>query len=108
MLNEVNVKIKLIRSKNAFCLMVAAAKVHITHASMFVRKVKLMPFVFLPHAKTLDNGTAKYLTRRVVCKSFVVRQDYRDVSHEKKFCGQLPTRVVVGVESRAFNGNREL
>ena len=108
MLNEVNVKIKLIRSKDAFCLMGTAAKVQIVHASMFVRKVKLMPSVFLAHAKTLENGTAKYPIRRVVCKSFAVPQNYRDVSHEKLFSGQLPTRVVVGlVNNRAFNGHLE-
>ena len=45
MLNEVGVKIKLIRSRDAFCLMGAASKVRIIHASMFVRKVKLMPLV---------------------------------------------------------------
>jgi len=49
MLNEVGVKIKLIRSKNAFCVM-GNGKVVITHASLFVRKVKFMPSVFLAHA----------------------------------------------------------
>ena len=44
-LNEIGVKIKLIRSKNAFCVM-GAGKAVITHASLFVRKVKLMPSVF--------------------------------------------------------------
>ena len=108
MLNEVGVKIKLIRSKDTFCLMGAAAKVKILHTSMFVRKVKLMPSVFLAHAKTLESGTAKYPIRRVVCKSFAVPQHYLDVSHEKLFSGQLPTRVVVGlVDNRAFNGDRE-
>ena len=41
MLNEVGVKIKLVRSKDSFCLMGAASKVKIMHASLFVRKVKL-------------------------------------------------------------------
>jgi len=50
MLNEVGVKIKLIRCKDAFCLM-GACKAKILQASMFVRKVKLMPSVFLTHAK---------------------------------------------------------
>ena len=109
MLNEIGVKIKLVRSKDAFCLMGAtAAKVKIVHASMFVRKVKLMSSVFLAHAKTLENGTAKYPVRRVVCKTFAVPQNYRDVSHEKLFSGQLPTRLVVGlVNNRAFNGHLE-
>jgi len=109
MLNEVGVKIKLIRSNNAFCLMGDAAyKVKIMHASLFVRKVKLMPSVFLAHAKALERGTAKYPIRRVVCKSFTIPQNYRDVNHEKLFSGQLPTRMVIGlVDNRAFNGDRE-
>ena len=107
MLNEVGVKIKLIRSKNAFCVM-GAGKAVITHASLFVRKVKLMPSVFLAHAKTLERGTAKYPIRRVVCKSFAIPRHYLDVSHEKLFSGQLPTRVVIGlVSNQAFNGHAE-
>jgi len=45
MLNEVGIKIKLIRSKNAFCVM-GNGKVVITHAYLFVRKVKIMPSCF--------------------------------------------------------------
>ena len=109
MLNEVNVKIKLVRSKDAFCVMSDAdCKVMITKAAMFVRKVKLSPSVFLAHAKALENGTAKYPIRRVVCKSFTVPNGFRDISHEKLFSGQLPTRLVVGlVTNQAFNGHRE-
>ena len=108
MLNEVGVKIKLIRSNDAFCVMGdAACKVKITHASLFVRKAKLMPSVFLAHAKALERGTAKYPIRRVVCKSFTIPQNYLDVNHEKLFSGQLPTRIVIGlVDNRAFNGDR--
>jgi len=44
MINEVGVKIKLTRSRDDFCLMGAmVGKVQIAQASMFVRKVKLMP-----------------------------------------------------------------
>jgi len=82
MLNEVGVKIKLIRSKDAFCLM-GACTAKILHTSMFMRKVKLMPSVFLAHAKTLARGTAKYPMRRVVCNSFTIPQNYLDVSLEK-------------------------
>jgi len=41
MINEVGVKIKLVRSKDAVCVM-GAGKVQVSHASLFVRKVKLM------------------------------------------------------------------
>jgi len=105
MLNEVGVKIKLVRSKDSFCLMVAASKVKIMHASLFVRKVKLTPSVFLAQAKTLERGSAKYPIRRVVCKLFTIPQNHMDVSHEKLFSGQLPTRFMIGLmDNRAYNG----
>ena len=78
------------------------AEVQIVHSSMFVRKVKLMPSVFLAHAKTLERSPAKYPIRRVVCKSFTIPQNYLDVSHQKLFSGLLPTRIVIGlVDNRA-------
>ena len=81
-------------------------KVQIVQASMFVRKVKLMPSVFLAHAKTLERSPEKYPIRRVVCKSFTIPQNYLDVSHEKLFSGQLPTRIVIGLVG-AYNGDRQ-
>jgi len=105
MLNEVGLKIKLIRSKHVFCVM-GAGKAVITHASLFVQKVKIMPSVFLAHAKTLERGTAKYPIRRVLCKTFVIPEYYLDVTHEKLFSEQLPSHVVVGlVTNQAFNGH---
>jgi len=57
LLNEVHVKIKLVRSRNSFCLMSAEEfKVKIENAIMFVRQVKLSLSVFLAHAKALDNA----------------------------------------------------
>ena len=64
MLNEVGMKIKLVRSKDDFCFMGAAdMKLQLTrHASLFVQKVKLSPStrVFLANAKTLEKSTEKY------------------------------------------------
>jgi hypothetical protein len=107
MLNEVTAKINLIRSKDAFCLMSADPfAVKIVSAIVYVRKVKLSPSVFLAHAKVLENSNAKYPIRRAVCKTFTIPAGFLDVSHEKLFSGQLPTRLVVGlVDNAAFNGN---
>ena len=85
MIHEVGIKIKLTRIRDDFCLMGAmVGKVQIVQASVFVSKVKLMPSVFLAHAKTLERSPAKYPIRRVVCKSFAIPQNYLDVSHEKR------------------------
>jgi len=109
LLNQVDMKIKLIRSNDNFCLMGAAdAKIVVTHASLFVRKVKPSSSVFLSHAKNLETATAKYPIKRVVCKRFQVPVNYLDCSHEKLYTGQLLTRIVIGlVDNRAFNGSRE-
>jgi len=91
MINEVGVKIKLTRSRDDFYLMGAmVGKVQIVQASMFVRKVKLMPSVFLVHTKTLECSLAKYPICRVVCKSFMIPQNYLDVSHKKLFPVKCP------------------
>ena len=63
MLNEVGIKVRLVRSKDAFSLLgdtPGDAKIEITHASLFVRKAKISPLVFLTHAQALQNSTAKY------------------------------------------------
>jgi hypothetical protein len=109
MLNEVNTKIKLIRSKDAFCLSAIggqAFKVNISSAAMLIRKVKVSPSIYLAHAKTLENGMAKYPIRRVICKTFTIPAGFMNLSQEKLFSGQLPTRLVLGcVDNRAFNGD---
>jgi len=68
LVNEVTVKIKLVRSKDAFCIMSANDhKAVVVKSILFVRKVKLSASVVLAHAKALENNTAKYPIRRVVC-----------------------------------------
>ena len=107
MLNEVATKIKLVRSKKEFVLMSAANfLVKIVSAVMYVRKVKLSPSVFRAHGKAVERANAKYPIRRVICKSFTVPAGFLDVSHEKLFSGQMPSRLVVGiVRNDAFNGS---
>ncbi len=108
MLNGVDMKIRLVRSKDAFALMAADAsfKIRITEASLFVRKVKLSPSIQLAHIKALEKGTAKYPIRRVDTKVFSVPKGNLTANQENLFLGQLPKRLVVGmVESAAFNGS---
>jgi len=106
LLNEVNVKIKLVRSRNTFCLIGANEfRVKIESAIMFMRKVKLAPSVFLAHAKALENSTAKYPIRRAVCKTVRIPNTFRDINIEKLFSGQLPSCLIIGlVANAAFNG----
>ena len=109
MVNEVNTKLKLHRSRDTFSIQHNGAfKVVILSAVLYVRKIKLLPSVFLAHAKILETSNAKYPIRRVVCKSFTIPTGFLDASHEKVFSGQLPSRLVIGlVENQSFNGHKQ-
>ncbi|GFW87798.1 uncharacterized protein F54H12.2 [Trichonephila clavipes] len=58
LLNLVDAKIKMNRTKPDFCLMSTKTrepnKVVLQHASLFIRKVKVNPGVSLGHAKALE------------------------------------------------------
>ena len=108
--NEVNVKVRLVRNKDSFCLMSGEAnpsyKVKHISAVLLIRKVQLSPSVFLAHARALESGLAKYPIKRVICKIDTILAGNLDVNHEKLFTGQLPSRLVIGsVDNDAFNEN---
>lgn len=108
--NDISLRIRLVRNKDAFCLMSSTPddnyKINISACKIYVRKVKLSPSVFVAHAKALEVGNAKYPIRRVVCKTFTVPRGNLDFSQENLFTGQLPTRLVLGcVDNDAYNGS---
>ena len=67
LLNGVNLRLKLNRAKNAFCLVSSAAgpnfKVVITEAILYVRKVKIASSIALGHAAALKQSTAKWTVK---------------------------------------------
>ena len=109
MINEINVKIKLTRNKDSFCLMTSEDeqyRIKIVNAVMRIRKVKVSSSVYLAHANVLESSTAKYPIKRVICKTFTVSSGYLDFIQEKLFSGQLPTRLIIGcLDNKAFNGD---
>ena len=107
MINNVPIHLKLIRSKNAFCIMAGANnfKVKITKAVLFVRRVNLAESVFNAQQAALSLAQAKYPIKRVVCKYFQVANGSTSTNCENLFQGQTPTRIIIGcVDSDAFNG----
>jgi len=107
MLNEVTVNIKLHPSNANFCLMGDGAfKVDITHAKMYVHRVKISPSIYLAHANALEHGTAKYPIKRVVCKAETLAGGILSTSIERLFSGQLPSRLIIGfVTNKAYSGH---
>jgi len=112
LLNEVELRVILSRSKSEFCLLGTAGgnySVKITDASLFVRKVRLNPKILLSHASILNQTTAKYPLTLVETKSFVIGANVRNKSFDNIYLGQLPKRLVIGfVSNRAYNGDLTL
>ena len=74
LLNGVSVKIRLVRSKEAFSLMACGQNpdynVQILDAVLLARNAVLSATVQMAHIKALDKGTAKYPMRPVDCKVY--------------------------------------
>ena len=89
LLNGVSVKIRLVRSKDAFSLMAGGAnpdyKVRIVDAVLFVRKAVLSSTVAMAHIRALEKGTAKYPLRPVDCKVYSIPQGAMSSTHENLF-----------------------
>ena len=108
-LNRVNLRIKLNRAKNSFCLLSSAAgadfKVVITEAILYVRKVKVASSIILGHAAAPRQTPAKYPIRRVDCKVLSIPGGFSTFTPDNLFLEHIPKRLVlVLVGTEAFNG----
>lgn len=112
LLNGVEVRLRLVRSKDSFCLMNTSTtdyKLHISEATLLVRRVKVSPAVLIAHAKALSTTTAKYPITRVEIKTFTMHSGIVGDSLENVILGQLPKRIIIGfVDNKAFNGAKNL
>ena len=70
LLNQVEMKIKLRRSRDVFALtgVTDTFKIKIKDISLFVRKVQLSPSIRMGHVKALEKTSSKYPIRRVEVK----------------------------------------
>ena len=110
LLSGVNLRLKLNRAKNSFCLVSSAVnpqfKVVITQAILYVRKVKVAPTISLGHAAALKQATAKYPIHRIECKVLSIPGGFPTFTPDNIFLGQIPKRIVLGlVDSEAYNGS---
>lgn len=107
LLNMVDMKIKLIRSKPEFCLLGDGTfRVCLEYVSLFVRKVRVSPGVVLGHGKSLEKTTAKYPITRVLCKTYSIPAGNMTFVQDNIFTGQMPKRIIIGcVDNDAFNGD---
>lgn len=113
LINGVEMGVRLIRSKDSFCLMqprdAIDRKVIIKDIALLVRRVKVSPTVLINHAKSLSQTTAKYPISRVEVKSFILHSGINNETLDNIIIGQIPKNVIIGfVENAAFNGSKQM
>jgi hypothetical protein len=107
LISNVNVTVKLTRSKPEFYLMGKSEKHFITIEETFlrVRRVKISPSIMLEHAMALEKTTAKYPIKRVVVKQFTLPYNASKASINGICSGIMPTRVLVSfLHNKDYDG----
>ena len=109
LINGVDVKIRLVRSKAAFTPMAGGAnpdyRITIVNATLFAKKATLNPTVQMAHIKALEQSTVKYPMQSVDCKVYSIPAGARSHTHENLFLGTLPKRMVMCcIDNDAYNG----
>ena len=105
LLNHVDLKIKLRRSRDVFAIMADADnyKIKIKDLALFVRNVQLSPAVRMGHVKAFEKTSCKY--PRVEVKVDTVPRGNMNYVQDNMILGQVPKRLVIGcVDSDALNG----
>ena len=106
-LGAVPIKIKLVRSRDPFCLVSSAEspnfKVVIEECLFRVRRVNVAPSIILAHSQSLQQTTAKYPINSIDCKVVSVPRGNMSGNQPNIFQGALPNRIVIGmVDADAF------
>ena len=106
--NCVGLRIKLSRSKSAFCVHSDKDfQVKITKATLHIREVDVAPTILNKHNGRLNKGErAKYPLRRSDNRRFNVPQGNLSFGNASIVTGQIPRRIVISsVTSKAFQGD---
>ncbi|XP_069077593.1 uncharacterized protein F54H12.2-like [Pleurodeles waltl] len=108
LINGMDLKIKLNRNKDTFCLISGNAeqyKLVILSASLFAKRVKVSPSIRLAHADALQLSNAKYVIERVALKIFSIPAGTSLTQQQNLFLGHLPKLIIRGfVDNTAFSG----
>ena len=97
-LGAVPIKIKLVRSRDPFCLVSSAEnpnfKVVIEECLFRVRRANVAPSVIMTHSQSLQQITAKYPINRIDCKVVSVHWGNMAGNQPNIFQGGLPNGIV--------------
>ncbi|CAC5392261.1 unnamed protein product [Mytilus coruscus] len=113
LLNMVDVKLKLFRSKPSFCLMSseddADYDVVIEDIVVKVCKIKVNPAIIFAHSEALKSTNAKYPYTKTVMKHITLMMGSTNAVLENIFQDVKPKRIIMGLTStNAVNGDYQL
>ncbi|XP_025156045.1 uncharacterized protein F54H12.2-like [Harpegnathos saltator] len=111
LINGVEVRMRLVRLKDSFCLMEenTMSRIRILDATLLIRRARINPGILLAHMKMLTRTTAKYSLTRVEVKSFTIHSGVVEETLNNVILGQIPKRIIVGfVDNKTFNCARHL
>ncbi|XP_025154189.1 uncharacterized protein F54H12.2-like [Harpegnathos saltator] len=111
LINGVEVRMRLVRSKDSFCLMEGntMSRIRILDATLLIRRARINQSILLTHTKMLTRTIAKYPLTRVEVKSFTIHSGVVGETPDNVILGQIPKRIIIGfVDNKAFNGVRPL
>ena len=110
LISQVDVNIKLIRSKSEFHLMSETdndtSRVIIEDAVLYVRRVKVSPGTILEHEKQLMTQNALYPVQHTQMSSYTIPTGSISHIRDGLFRGHMPKMVIFGmVDNKAYNGD---
>ncbi|XP_023232096.1 uncharacterized protein LOC111631979 [Centruroides sculpturatus] len=111
LINGVDVRIKLERSKDAFALMANSDnyQIRLKNIMLKVNRIEVSPSILLGMEKTLENSVIKMPYRRVNIKVFTLSKGILSSNISNAIIGQIPKRIIIGlVRNNAFNGQIDL
>lgn len=111
--NGLDLKIKLVRAKAAFCLhahqQVGAPqryRVNIYNPTLWITKAKVLPHVFVGQNQHMDVDPARYFLTRDVTKPIPIPIGTTSFTMDNVTTGQLPKRLICGfIRNDAFDGD---
>ncbi len=95
--SNVDLKIKLIRSKTAFNLIGDDAQTFksvITQAVLYTRRIKLNPAVYMAQEKALAHSNFRYPLKRRSLQSYVISAGHSSKVFDNLYLSQIPNKIL--------------
>lgn len=109
LINQVDLKIKLYRTSNNFCLVTgddSEYKVKIEDIYILVKKIRVNPAVIYGHSQILQKQNALYPYKKIDVKSVSIPTGSTSYTWDNMFQGKRPNKVIIGfVKSKAVSGD---